>query len=96
MKKKINLNLIHSLLETNNVKFAGVFGSVARGENKDGSDVDILVKFGKPVSLLELIRLERMLSEKLEKDVDLVTEDSLSPFIREEVLRDLKPIYEKR
>jgi len=96
MRKEINLNLIESLLETNNVEFAGVFGSVSKGEVKDDSDIDILVRFRKPISLLGIIRLERMISEKIGREVDLVTEDSLSPFIKKEVLNDLKPIYGKR
>jgi len=92
----VNLNLIEPILKASNVKFAGVFGSAARGEAKNTSDVDILIKFSEPVSLLGLIRLERMISEKIGRDVDLVTEDSLSPFIKEEVINDLKTIYEKR
>ncbi len=96
MENVINLNLIEPVLKTSNVKFAGIFGSAARGEAKNTSDIDILVRFSEPVSLLGLIHLERMISEKLGKEVDLVTEDSLSPFIKEEVLNDLKPIYEKR
>ncbi len=96
MENVINFNLIEPILKASNVKFAGIFGSVARGEAKNTSDIDILVRFSKPVSLLGIIRLERMISEKIGRDVDLVTEDSLSPFIKEEVLHDLKPIYEKR
>lgn len=78
------------------MKFAGVFGSVARKEAKLSSDVDILVKFSKPVSLLDLIRLENLISKKIGRKVDLVTEESLNPLIKNNVLRDLKPIYEKR
>jgi uncharacterized protein len=96
MENMMNLNLINPLLEANNVEFAGIFGSFARGESKVSSDVDILVKFKTPISLLGLIRLERQISEKIGKEVDLVTEDSLSPFIKKEVLQDLKLIYEKR
>jgi len=95
MENVINLNLIEPVLKASNVKFAGIFGSVARGEAKNDSDVDILIKLGKPISLLGLIRLERMISDKLGRNVDLITEDSLSPFIKEEVLHDLKPIYER-
>jgi hypothetical protein len=51
----------------------GIFGSFARGENKKGSDIDILVEFKKPPSLLALIRLENELSEILGIKVDLVT-----------------------
>lgn len=96
MENIFNFNLIEPMLKASKVKFAGIFGSVARGEAKSTSDIDILVRFSEPVSLLNLIRLERMISEKIGKEVDLVTEDSLSPFIKEEVLHDLKPIYEKR
>ncbi|MFZ2975764.1 MAG: nucleotidyltransferase family protein [Candidatus Moraniibacteriota bacterium] len=96
MNTEINLNLIEPILKLNDIKFAGIFGSFARGEANEDSDVDILVRLGKPLSLLGLIRLERTISEKIGREVDLVTEDSLSPIIKEEVLRDLKPIYEKR
>lgn len=96
MENIINLSLIEPLLKASNIEFAGIFGSVARGEAKSTSDIDMLVKFSEPVSLLKLINLERMISEKIGKDVDLVTEDSLSPFIKKEVLHDLKTIYEKR
>lgn len=94
--KTIDLNSIKPILESNDVEFAGVFGSFSRGEAKGSSDIDILVRLGKPLSLLQLIRLERVIAEKIGKAVDLVTEDSLSPFIRDEVLHDLKLIYEKR
>ena len=95
-KEEINFNSIEPLLKDSNVEYAGIFGSVARGEDKDTSDIDILVKFRKPISLLGLIRLERMISEKIGKEVDLTTEDSLSPLIKEEILHDLKSIYETR
>ena len=94
--QEINLKLIMPVLKTNNVEFAGVFGSVARGEANEKSDVDILVKFKESPSLLGLIRLENVLSEKIGRDVDLVTENSLHPLMRDEVFRDLKLIYGKR
>lgn len=94
--KTVDLNLIKPILESNDVEFAGVFGLFLRGEVEESSDIDILVRLGKPLSFLQLIRLERVIAEKIGKAVDLVTEDSLSPFIRDEVLHDVKPIYEKR
>jgi predicted nucleotidyltransferase len=96
MKKEMDLNLITLVLESNNVQFAGVFGSVARGEDDENSDIDILVKFKKSPSLLGLIRIEGLISEKIGRGVDLVTEDSLSPLIRDNVLHDLKLFYGKR
>lgn len=86
---------ITNVLASNNVVFAGVFGSYARGEAKPESDVDILVRFGKPVSLLDVGGLQMDLSEALNKDVDVLTEGSLHPKIKNNILNDLKVIYER-
>lgn len=70
-----------------------VFGSVARGEERNDSDVDILVRFSRPLSLLALVRLERELSELMGRKVDLVTEQAISPYIRSSVLASAREIY---
>jgi uncharacterized protein len=75
---------------------AGVFGSYARDEAGEDSDIDLLVKFDKAKSLLEIIRLEREISETLGKKIDLVTEPSLNKHIRDRVLNELKVYYERR
>lgn len=61
----------------------GVFGSMVRGEATEKSDLDLLVKFTGRKSLLALVRLERELSAALGRKVDLLTEASLSPYLRE-------------
>ena len=71
-----------------------VFGSVARGEENEESDIDILVRFVRPLSLLKLVRFERELSELLGRRVDLVTEQALSPYIRSSVMATAKEINE--
>ena len=71
-----------------------VFGSVARGEDQEDSDIDILVRFIRPVSLLTLVRFERELSALFGRKVDLVTEEGLSPYIRDAVLASAREIYE--
>jgi len=95
-KKVIDFNSIKPILESNDVEFAGVFGSFSRGEERKDSDIDLLVRFRKPIGLFKLVGLERALSEKLGRAVDLVTEGFISPFIKDEVMKDLKIIYEKR
>lgn len=95
MKQEIELQSLKPLFVSGGISYAGVFGSFARGEATEASDIDILVRFERPMSLLQMIRFERELSEKVGRDVDLVTEDSLSPFIRDEVLHDVRTIYEK-
>ncbi len=80
----------------NDVSMVGVFGSMARGEATEKSDIDLLVKFAKRKSLLALVKLERELSTALGRKVDLLTEPALSPYIRDRILRELKVIYEAR
>jgi predicted nucleotidyltransferase len=63
-----------------------VFGSVGRGEQSASSDLDLLVDMGKDRSLFDLIALSNDLEESLGVDVDVVTEASLSPYMRDRVL----------
>lgn len=65
-----------------------VFGSFARNEATDASDIDLLVEFSHPVGLFEFARVRRKLSELLGREVDLVTFAGLRKEIRERVLRE--------
>ena len=69
-----------------------VFGSVARGEANDKSDVDFLVEMPQGSSLLARAALLVDLEELLGRRVDVATERALRPLIRERVLRDAVPI----
>lgn len=71
------------------VKSIGVFGSYIKGRQKKGSDLDILVDFFEPVSLLKFIHLENYLSEILGVRVDLVMKDALKPRIGKHILREV-------
>jgi uncharacterized protein len=68
----------------------GIFGSIARGEQKDTSDVDILVEFDKEADLLDLIGLSQFLEERLHRRVDVVPRKALRPELRERVLNEVK------
>lgn len=92
----MNLESIIPILKEFDVETAGVFGSYARDEETPESDVDILVDFSQPIGLLKIVRLERSLSQKLDRPVDLVTRGSLSPYLKDSILSDLKVFYEKR
>ena len=70
------------------VKSIAIFGSYARGEQKDTSDIDILVEFYKTPDLIEFVDLKYYLEDILGIKVDLVTKNALHPMIREEVLKD--------
>jgi hypothetical protein len=71
------------------VKTLGVFGSYIRGEQGKRSDVDILVEFERPISLLQFLALERQVSELLGRKVDLVMKTALKPRIGENILREV-------
>lgn len=85
-----------SLCRSHDVAFLGVFGSVARGEATDQSDIDLLVRFSKRKSLLTVIGFEHALAQAFGKPVDLVTEAALSPYLRDRILKDIQIIYEAR
>jgi predicted nucleotidyltransferase len=72
-----------------NVREIGIFGSFVRGEQKETSDLDILVEFKARVSLFEIVRLERFLSELLGEKVDLVLKKSLKPRIGKHILKEV-------
>ncbi len=74
----------------------GIFGSFARNEQNPKSDLDILISFSSTLSLLQLVRIERELSEILGIKVDLVTEPSLkNKKLRKYIEDDLQIIYEQ-
>ncbi len=83
------------ILEQHGVTFAAVFGSLARGEDRPQSDVDILVRLGRPTGMVGYMRLVQSLESALEKHVDVVTEQSLNERVRPYVMPDLTTIYEK-
>jgi len=71
-----------------NVKVIGLFGSYVRGEQKKGSDVDILVEFQEPIGLFKFLELEEHLSDLLGKKVDLVSKKALKPRIGQRILAE--------
>jgi|SRR3989344_5987039 len=93
----INRKSLEKICKDNQVEFLGVFGSVARGENKPESDVDLLVRFvpDSRVGLFGLVRMSSELEQLLGRKVDLLTEGFLSKYFRDEVVAETKPIYVK-
>jgi predicted nucleotidyltransferase len=69
-----------------------VFGSVARGEDEPGSDLDLLVDFTDEASLLDEVGLRLALSDLLRIDVDVVASDSLKGSMRSRVLGEAVPV----
>ena len=66
----------------------GVFGSYARGEQAEGSDLDVLVEFAEPVGF-KFVHLADRLEELLQVKVDLVTPDAIKANRRQQILADV-------
>ncbi len=71
------------------VREIGIFGSFVRGDARKKSDLDVLVEFENPISLLEFIGLEEYLSERLGMKVDLVMKSALKPSIGKNILKEV-------
>ena len=74
------------------VQTLGVFGSYVRQEQQPGSDIDVLVTFEEPPSLLQFIELENELTDRLGIKVDLVMRDALKPTIGRRILNEVVPV----
>lgn len=86
--KKILTSNYPSLKDSYALERIGIFGSLARGDTKGTSDIDILVEFSRPISLYKFIELEERLKELLKNDVDVTTVNSLKPLIKDTILRE--------
>lgn len=71
------------------VEKIGVFGSVAKNQDKESSDIDLMVEFARPIGFFQFARIENYLGNVLKKDVDLVTKGALKPAIKDEVLKEV-------
>jgi predicted nucleotidyltransferase len=67
------------------VRNVRVFGSIVRGDDQHGSDVDFLVDVEPGRTLLDIIGLEQDLGELLEREVDVLTEAGLSPYLEKRI-----------
>jgi len=97
MSREAIQQTIAEYFKTQPVLKAWLFGSYARGEETEDSDVDLLVKFDRslPIGLFAYIRMHRELEEKLGRKVDLIEEGTLRPAAQKTANRDLKVIYER-
>ena|SRR5258708_14662956 len=76
------------ILKAAGIKRSDIFGSYARGEQNENSDIDILVEFPEGKTLYDLIELEDRLKKILQKDVDVVTYNSISQHLKKYIFSD--------
>jgi predicted nucleotidyltransferase len=87
-----NLDKVRAILARYPVKNARLFGSVSRGEDVEGSDIDILVDLTDVTTLMDLAGLKLELQDLLGVGVDIATPDAMTRRIAENVADDLKPL----
>jgi predicted nucleotidyltransferase len=86
---------VEEFCRRNGIRRLALFGSVLRQDFTSDSDIDVLVEFEKGKSVgLRFFEMERELSEILGRKVDLNTPGFLSPYFREEVLRNAEVLYD--
>lgn len=83
---------IISFMQQHGAEKIGVFGSYARNEAREDSDLDLMVWFREQKSLLGIIRIERELSELLGVKIDLLTEQAVSPYLIDRIRQELRVI----
>jgi len=91
MDKDTVLNIIaanSAELNRFGVSSLSIFGSVARGDARPDSDVDILVEFNRPIGVFEFLDLKEFLESILGQKVDLATPDSLKQQLRDQILKE--------
>ncbi|MDQ3098992.1 MAG: nucleotidyltransferase family protein [bacterium] len=87
------INKITPILQQNKVKKAAIFGSYARGDQNDQSDIDLLVKLPDELSLLDVIGIQQDIEDAVGRKVDLVEYEALKPAIRESILSQAQIIF---
>jgi hypothetical protein len=92
LKKKIRESII-AILSRYDAERIAIFGSYARGEAGTKSDIDILVRFARPKSLIQIVQIEDEIKKSIHMNVDLVTENAVSPYLEGSIHRDELVIF---
>ena len=94
--KKILIENFKYLKEKYKIKKIGIFGSYIRREENKKSDIDILIELedDSNITLFDIVRIERFLTELIGIKVDLLTINGLSPYIKPYILKEVEFIEE--
>jgi predicted nucleotidyltransferase len=80
------------LAEGYGIRRVRIFGSIARGEDRPESDIDVLVAFEPGRSLLDQVGFRQDLEEMLGRRVDVVSERGISPYLQDRILAEAVPL----
>ena len=85
-------NQVLALAAARGARELRVFGSVARGEDHEGSDIDLLISIPLGTSLLQIVGLQQEIEDALGMRVDLCTERELHPTLRPRILAEARAL----
>lgn len=88
------IDALRSIAKANGARTLRLFGSAARGDERADSDLDFIVELERGRTLLDVVGLRIELEQLFDRPVDVVTEKSLKPRLREAVLRDAVTLLE--
>ena len=91
---QIDREKLIQIAKTHDITWLALFGSMARGNAQQQSDVDLAVRFGKPTNLFDLVRSQLAMAAALGRSVDLIPIDDAYPFIRQSMANDLIVLYD--
>ncbi len=92
--EKLDIERLIEVCRIHDARRVALFGSFVRGEEGPDSDIDLIVEFLYPKGFLALVKLERELTEVMGRKVDLLTEQAISPHLRERILSEQEVLYE--
>lgn len=86
-------NYITSFLKEKGVIKASIFGSFARGDNTESSDIDLILQLDSNKNLFDLAEIKVDLEEKFRRKIDVLTYNSINPRIREQILKEQEILF---
>jgi len=91
------LKAVKDCAYVSDIKWLAIFGSYVSGKAKESSDVDVLIDFTQDahVGFFKYVRIRRALSEMLGLEVDMVTPQALSKYIKDDILQQAETVYER-
>ena len=93
MNINVDTEKLHSICKANDISYLGLFGSFATGQERDDSDVDLLVDFRKTKSLLEKGKVLVELQDLFNREVDLVSRKNIKPSLESFINKHLITLY---
>ena len=89
---QLHRDAVLAIASSNGVRNVRVFGSVLHGQDREGSDLDLLVDAPRGITLLDMVRIENAIEAQLGLHVDVLTAGDLPPKFRDQVLQEARPL----